>query len=365
MQIETSGAWVIGGIDTQHTRVRHEYFEQEAPLAGSVTLPSIKNMLRPDATAHPRQGAAEVHSPDPPLDPATVMALVVTYHPDPGVSNRMRALIGTVGAILFVDNGSRPDEIASLEPLVREGDAHLMQNERNVGLATALNQGFRWAADRGFAWVLTLDQDTEPTSEVVPEATRVLAAHADRRIAVIGAGYGEGTVKGLSPVGGEVAYVITAGALHSVSAWQHLGGFRDDFFIDYLDTEFCLRARSRGYAVLRAGRSTVRHSIGSPITHDLGFRTFTPSNHSRRRRYYITRNRIIVWRAYARREPRYVAFDVRASLKELVKLVLFEGDRAGKLRAVMLGARDGLRGATGERGLSRPGRGTPSAGVRQ
>jgi rhamnosyltransferase len=282
------------------------------------------------------------------------MALIVTYHPDAGVEDRVRPLIGTVGAILFVDNGSKPDEITPLGPLLGEGGAHLLHNERNLGLATALNQGFRWAADRGFAWVLTLDQDTEPSSAVVPEAARVLAAHADRRIAVVGAGYGEHTVAGLSPGGGEVTHVITAGALHSVSAWQDLGGFRDGFFIDYLDTEFCLRARARGYAVFRASRSTIRHSIGHPVTHDMGFRTFTPSNHSRRRRYYITRNRIIVWREYAHREPSYVAHDFAAFAKELVKLILFEGDRRRKLAAVARGARDGMRGVTGS--LRRPAR---------
>ena len=289
--------------------------------------------------------------------------MIVTFHPDARVGDRMRPLIGTVGTILVVDNGSHPDEIAPLEPFLRENGVHLLPNERNVGLATALNQGFRWAADHGFTWVLTLDQDTEPSADVVSEGARVLAAHGDRRIAVVGAGYGQRPVAGSSSTGSEEACVITAGALHSVGAWQQLGQFRDDFFIDYVDTEFCLRARAHGYAVFQATRSTIRHSIGVPTTHDAGFRTFTPTNHSRLRRYYITRNRIIVWRSFARREPGYVADDVKASVKELVKLVLFEDDRRGKMRAILRGARDGIRGATGESGVGRPGRGTPSAGV--
>jgi rhamnosyltransferase len=74
----------------------------------------------------------------------------------------------------------------------------------------------------------------------------------------------------------------------------------------------------------------------------------TSTNHSRRRRYYITRNRIIVWRTYARVEPRYVAYDVKASAKELVKLALFEDDRGGKIRAVVRGTWDAIRGFTGE-----------------
>lgn len=318
--------------------------------------------MRPEVNTPARSSWTDLLSPQPALDPPSVMALIVTHHPDAGVKDRLPQLAGTVGAVLFVDNGSQPMEIAPLEPLIQEDGVHLLQNAQNVGLATALNQGFRWAADRGFTWVLTLDQDTEPNSAVVPEAARVLAAHGDRRIAVIGAGYGERSVAGSSPVGSEVACVITSGALHSVSAWQHLGGFRDDFFIDYVDIEYCLRARARGYGVFRATRSTIRHSIGSPTTHHVGFGTLGTSNHSRRRRYYITRNRIIVWRAFARGEPRYVAHDVKASAKELVKLVLFEDDRAGKLRAVIRGVFDGLSGATGEAGVGRLGRGRPQPG---
>ena len=295
-----------------------------------------------------RPPGAELPSREPALEPASVMALIVTYHPDAGVGDRMRSLIGTVGAILFVDNGSRPDEIGPLEPFLQEDGVRFLKNDRNAGLATALNQGFSWAVDHGFSWVLTLDQDTEPTADVVLEAAKVLTAHRERRIAVVGAAYGDQAPARLSPDGSEVTWVITAGALHSVNAWQHLGRFRDDFFIDHVDVEFCLRARTRGYAIFRASGATIRHSIGYPTAHDALFRSVNTSNHSRWRRYYMTRNRIIVWRAYARNEPGYVASDVRAAAREFVKVVLFEDDRGRKVAAMIRGMRDGMRGSTGE-----------------
>jgi rhamnosyltransferase len=286
---------------------------------------------------------------DPRPSANSVAAVIVTYHPDASLADRVRPLIGQVGAILIVDNGSSDSELASVDTLVREGVVGAIRNGRNVGVATALNQGLAWAEERGYSWALTLDQDTEPSPDVVPEAARVLETHGSHRIAVVGAGYHDGRPSRVRPpaAGYEVPAVITAGALHSLGVWQDLGGFRDDFFIDYVDVEFCLRARARGYAVFRSSRSTIRHAIGNPTTHQMGLRTFRPTNHSRRRRYYITRNRIIVWLAYARREPRYVAHDVKASAKELVKLILFEDDRPAKLRSVARGAWDGIRGATG------------------
>jgi rhamnosyltransferase len=174
----------------------------------------------------------------------------------------------------------------------------------------------------------------------------VFAALDHRRVAVIGAGR-DRSVAGSPPVGSEVACVITAGALHSVSAWRHVGGFRDDFFIDYVDIEFCFAARARGYVVAQAHAPTILHSIGQPTHRRLVFRTVSPSHHDRTRRYFMTRNRIVVWRRYLVQERRWIASDFVAGVKELIKIALFETDRAGKLRAIARGARDGMRaGAT-------------------
>lgn len=279
---------------------------------------------------------------DPRPSASSVAAVIVTYHPDAGLADRVRPLIGQVGATIIIDNGSSDTELAPVDSLVREGVVEAIRNGRNRGLATALNQGLAWTEERGYAWALTLDQDTRPTSAVVHEAARVFAEHADGRVAVIGAGYRARRAAVSSPNGGEVAHVITAGALYSVSAWQRLGGFQDDFFIDYVDIEFCLRARAGGYRVVQASVPTITHAIGRPTSRRLLFRSFSPSNHDRKRRYFITRNRIVVWRRYWRRERRWVASDAIAAVKELAKIVFFEADRRGKLRAIARGARDGM-----------------------
>jgi rhamnosyltransferase len=282
---------------------------------------------------------------DPRPSANSVVAVIVTYHPDPGLQDRVRPLVGQVGAIVVVDNGSRDAELASVDSLERDGVAVTIRNGRNLGIAVALNQGVAWAAEHGYAWAVTFDQDTTPGPDVVSEAARVFDAFPDPSPAVIGATWDPNWCA--ADPGRPEACVITAGALHSVRAWSALGRFREDFFIDYVDTEFCLRARANGYSVLVACRPTIRHAIGSPSRHETPFRSFTPSNHNRVRRYYITRNRVHVWRTYWRSEPRYVAYDAKAAVKELVKLVLFEEDRRRKLRAIARGVRDGLRGVTG------------------
>lgn len=290
-------------------------------------------------------GAQVMRQRDPRPASESVAAVVVTYHPDPGLVERMRPLIGRVGALAVVDNGSNDLELASLDQLVRDGAVSVIRNGTNLGIAAALNQGFSWAEAQGYAWVLTLDQDTEPGPDVVSEAAKVFDAFPAPPPAVIGA---SSDVRDCDDVPGRPKEcVITAGAVTSVAAWAAVGRFREDFFIDYVDIEFCLRARAHGLGVLICCRPTIRHSIGHPSRHRTRLRSFTSTNHDRVRRYYITRNRVHVWRAYWRREPRYVLFDMRAATKELVKLVLFETDRSAKIRGILRGSIDGLRGVTG------------------
>lgn len=280
----------------------------------------------------------------------TVAAVVVTYHPDIGLYDRVRKLVGVVDAIVIVDNGSTPAELAQVDRLVRDGIAHAIRNGRNLGIATALNQGVAWAADRGYPWALTLDQDTTPGPDVVVEAARCFDVFQASRPAVIGASSDTSSCR--ADPGRVVTWVLTAGALHSVAAWVDLEGFREDFFIDYVDIEFCLRARANRRAVVAACRPTIRHAVGHPVVHRTPLGTFTPSNHDRVRRYYITRNRIHVWRTYWRTERRYVAFDIKAAGKELVKILMFEADRGRKLMSIGRGLVDAMRGVTGPLGPS-------------
>jgi rhamnosyltransferase len=279
-----------------------------------------------------------------------VAAVVVTFHPDAQLAERLGPLIGQVGAIVIVDNGSSPEELSPVLPLVQGGMVSTILNGTNLGIATALNQGAAWAAERGYRWFLTLDQDTLPGPTLVLEAARVFDAFHISAPAVIGASWTGHSCE--EEPGRPERVVITSGAVYAVGPWLALGRFREDFFIDYVDVEYCLRARQSGYAVLKACRPTIEHEIGHPRVLRTPFRSVTPSNHSPIRRYYITRNRVRVWRLYWRRERSYVAFDMRAAARELVKLVLYETRRRAKLRAVVRGAMDGIRGVAGPAPIS-------------
>jgi rhamnosyltransferase len=77
--------------------------------------------------------------------------------------------------------------------------------------------------------------------------------------------------------------------------------------------------------------------------------TFKPTNHSAARRYYMSRNRVVLYRKYFRRFPRWILQSMNESLRETAKCLLGEQDRARKLRSFLLGTWDGLTGRMGKR----------------
>ncbi len=302
--------------------------------------------------------------------PSSVAAVVVTFHPEPGFAAKLASLLPQVGAIVVVDNGSCPGELPAGDDPALQGRVEIIANGENRGLAAALNQGLRRAQERGFGWALTLDQDSSPLPNLVAAAARAFEAHPHReRLAAIGATAvgpeDPGDAATRAPASASASArtyrtmpaVITSGTLHSIPAWERLGPFREDYFIDCVDIEFCLRARARGLEVVRATEPGLAHRIGVPSRKMALGRWMMPTNHSPLRRYYLTRNRISTWRTYARSDGRFVLRDMRQSVREWVGIAFAESDRTVKLRAILAGFRDGILGRYGpKQQLKRPSR---------
>ena len=278
----------------------------------------------------------------------------MTFHPGPDLKASLASLLPQVGAVVVVDNGSCPADLPDTADPAWEGRVEIVANGENRGQGTALNQGLRRASERGFSWALTLDQDSSPLSNLVDAAARAFQAHPRReRVAAIGAAVVDppGPIPAPTAAYRPMTAVITSGTLHSIPAWERLGGFREDYFIDCVDTEFCLRARAHGLEVVAATEAALVHGIGTPSRKRAMGRWMMPTNHSPLRRYYVTRNRLSFWRRYARTDGRFVLTDMRQSIREWIGIAFAETDRAAKLGAILAGSRDAMLGRFGPRRL--------------
>ena len=292
-----------------------------------------------------------------------ICAVVVTFFPQPESADTLLALAPQVGHLLVVDNGSSPETFQPIERVARELGATVLRLGSNFGIAKALNIGLRHAREQGCSWLATFDQDSYADTGMLaimglaladyPQAGQVgliAPVHIDRRASVVIADrYREAS--------GATWHVIrttmTSGNLVNVAVAEQVGGFDASLFIDYVDHEFCLRLRHRGFRILEASGAQLSHALGHLEMHALGAVRTGITHQSALRRYYMTRNRLLVWRQYWRWEPAWVLRDMRRFLTESVGIVLFEKDVHAKVRMMWRGICDASRNVRGEFDASR------------
>jgi len=123
----------------------------------------------------------------PAPEPASVAAVIVTFHPGPGLADTVASLLTQVGAVVIVDNGSCPADLPTGDDPAFHGRVEMIANGENRGVGAALNQGLGRAKERGFGWALTLDQDSVPLPNLVAAGGRAFQAYPEPdRLAAIG-----------------------------------------------------------------------------------------------------------------------------------------------------------------------------------
>jgi rhamnosyltransferase len=284
-----------------------------------------------------------------------VCAVVVAYYPGTDFQNSLDNILPQVDALVVVDNTSDGTFKKALEVQLAEVNGiHFVANPTNLGVAVALNQGLNKALQIGCDWLLTLDQDSQCYPDMVQTLLSVKAACVPQP-AVIGGNYldprNKKTRVPLGTVGEffDQKTVITSGCLVEVNSAQNIGGFREDYFIDQLDHEFCLRVRAHGGRVVISRKPVMEHSVGETDGAWLPLLGYLP-NHSAPRKYYVARNSLVTIARYWRTEPDWC-------LRRLIRLTLgffliatLERQRLAKVRAFVAGVVDAVMGRMGKCG---------------
>jgi rhamnosyltransferase len=296
--------------------------------------------------------------PPSPVAPADLCAVVVTYHPDGSAYDCLRAIRAEAAHLVIVANSAE----AQVREL-RSAAVTVVENPANVGVAAALNQGVRAARDRGYRWILFLDQDTKVLPGAIAELAGILndcRAEFGDRLGLLGTNFfhvlADGSVAeaGVPCVPGrrwiERDMVITSGTVLGLEAFGAIGPFAEEYFIDHVDHEYCLRARRRGFAIVRTVQPLVVHRLGMSRLRSAvvlpGIRRIL-HNYSPLRRYYQARNLRLLAREYGAEFRPFVARLQKLARREAVRALKYEPQRLRKLAAVLLARSHARRGITG------------------
>ena len=284
------------------------------------------------------------------VTPADLCAVIATYNPEESLGHVLRLLQTQVDTVILVDNASSTSLCEQLAGSIDLSSFTLVQNATNRGLAAALNQGISHARSQGYSYALVLDQDSEPGNDMVRGLLETLnLARQSTNVVVMGTNftyYGSGRrfidAADTDTPWRTVHSVMTSGSLLDLEIHAKVGGYREDFFVDLVDVEYCLRVRRYGYTVAVATQTNMVHAAGAPRAHRVLGRTVWTMNHSTQRAYTMCRNHAVLLRSYGMNERAWAIAASWSLCKWAVKALLFESSRVDMLAAISNGFLSGL-----------------------
>jgi rhamnosyltransferase len=242
-----------------------------------------------------------------------ILAVVVSYNPSPSaLLVSVAAIASQVERVLLVDNASLNSEELE-ETVATIENCEVRKLGHNGGLGEAHNIGIEYARANTFDYVLLLDQDSVALDGMV---ARLLAAHkvksAKGKVSATGVTYlnaDNGSESFFVRFGwlkfqrqycshrdadGCVTadFLISSGSLISLKTIEQVGVMDESLFIDHVDTEWFLRAGSKGFSAYGVCDAVMQHGLGE-TTHQINFgrgrvrRTRNVPQHKSFRYYYI------------------------------------------------------------------------------
>lgn len=268
--------------------------------------------------------------------------VIILYHPDFDVVIRnIKNYIDDLDFLIVWDNTPLKNNQDQINVLLSDYNKKILyQTEyENKGIAYALNKAFEIARQKEFDFILTMDQDSiwEKFREYKIEITNNI--HSSIAI--------------YAPLIVNVAnnkiircnnsnFVITSGAIYNITLFQKIGNFRENYFIDEVDNEYCLRTIKNGFKIRIIENSFLYQTFGSPVE-SKGFEKYT-AHYSAFRTYYQIRNRMWVWREYSSQlSYNYLLRTILLSgLRRFFLIILYEKCKKEKLFTIIKAFKDGL-----------------------
>lgn len=284
-------------------------------------------------------------------------AIVVTYNPEPEkISQCVASLTRQVTQVIVVDNGST--NVDSFSMLAADNIELIVLGE-NKGIAYAQNYGVQIAKKHHCDYFFFSDQDTVFPDDTVEKLQRIYEQPhaAGQKVGCVSPFFKDLRTNYVHPSvslntftstkiytheSGKCLYpshVIASGMLISEKAWSEVGPFMEELFIDWVDTEWCWRAVSKGFIIVQSPDVMISHELGYGQKNFAG-RSVTI--HNSFRNYYKIRNALylMTFSGYSFKYRYHLAFH---AIKNIVFEVIYSQNKKHSLKVVMKSVADAFR----------------------
>lgn len=279
-------------------------------------------------------------------------AIVVIFNPHKaGLEKLLDSLVLQVSSIFIIDNGSSKEVKTYLLSL--GSSVQVMTLDQNMGIAHAQNCGIHLAQSQGAESLIFFDQDSIPSHNMIQNLSNALFSleSSGLRVAAVGPRFVDERSKTSEILhdSRDAKWVmsetlISSGSLIPMKVLNQVGLMTEELFIDYVDLDWCLRAKKMGFESYLVNDALMFHSLGDHLVKFMGKEW--PSR-SPLRHYYMCRNAI--W-MYRRSWPslRWKLFDAFKLIRKIIFYTLFATPRVQQVQMMCLGLWHGMIGKMGK-----------------
>lgn len=280
----------------------------------------------------------------------SICAVIVSYEPDSSLIRLYESIKNQVDEIVVIDNNSSSkNSVEILRNL--EKNITIIFNKKNLGVAAALNQGVKFAINKNYSWVLTLDQDSEflqntynllqKSYENLKDKDKVMII-APKPIERI---FFEKKYEVLPDYENilwkDVVLNLTSGSLIKTEVFNEVGFFDDKLFIEQVDNDFCYKLIKKSYKIKVADNVNFIQEIGHAKIKGI----FVVRNHLPERKYYLSRNVTIMIKKYFFVAPlTTMRYFLGGTILGWTKILFFEKQKFLKIINGFKGFFDGIFG---------------------
>ncbi|MGX6508886.1 glycosyltransferase family 2 protein [Rhodococcus sp. SJ-2] len=234
---------------------------------------------------------------------AAINIVIVNYFSTEFISSLLEDIdVPSYAGVILVDNSADLNEWIALADLAKRVGAKCLRMEENLGFGVGVNRGVAELAPDPDTCVWILNPDTRVRSETAMDLAGALdrfGADIASPLIVTGSSdrvwFGGGDLdlkrgrtahwSGVPTGVTECGFITGAAMMVRASAWDRLGGFREDLFMYWEDADLCIRARELGMKMIIDPQVRIWHAVGA---------TTADSGKSALYYFYMQRNRLIV-----------------------------------------------------------------------
>jgi len=242
---------------------------------------------------------------------------------------------------LIIDNNSNKNTKDILIKL-ENSKIKTIYNEKNYGIARALNEGVKFARENKFKWILTMDQDSVAEDKMVDKMLECAHHYSNNeKVISFSPTILEKRVdlhyRKKNELYQERFTVITSGNLLNANIFSKFIKYEEKLFIDSVDFDFCLKLHMNKYIIIRCNNVFLFHEMGEIRFKKIFGFTIHYHIHSPTRKYYMMRNNIYIFKKYFWKFPFFCMKKQIFTILECLRIFLIEKDKIFNIKFMIKG----------------------------